>query len=336
MASIQINKTSALQTLNTICDVLQGKLSTGMRSAEMLLNNSLGKGRILALEFPEISCLCYDIQFNEEIGYEIRETEHRHLYFIYVLAGHFLHKQQHEEHHHTIRPNQNIISEVPENGITQVAFPKDVHLRFVAINVNHRSASGRIGSYLQELGGQMVAALSARNADQRLHYVGQPSFKAMDIITSLRGLDAHTAMGSIQAESAILALLAAQLEEHRNHLDPEPKLPLYAQDLKKLQHAVEHIHGHLGQKHSVQQLSKRVGLSPKKLQFLFRSMFATTVVKYINDLRLEKSRELLLQRHLNISEVAQTLGFANGSYFNKMFKQRFGESPLAFKRKNQG
>ncbi|MEW6038794.1 MAG: AraC family transcriptional regulator [Pseudomonadota bacterium] len=54
----------------------------------------------------------------------------------------------------------------------------------------------------------------------------------------------------------------------------------------------------------------------------------------VNRLRLERARRLLCDpdhRHLRIGEIAFASGFNDLSYFNRLFRRRFGETPGAFK-----
>ncbi len=61
-------------------------------------------------------------------------------------------------------------------------------------------------------------------------------------------------------------------------------------DLEKLHMARKIIVNHLEQPHSIQQLSKIVGLSTTKLKKGFRELFGTTIFELVREQRLKKSR----------------------------------------------
>jgi AraC-like DNA-binding protein len=44
---------------------------------------------------------------------------------------------------------------------------------------------------------------------------------------------------------------------------------------------------------------------------------------------MEEARRLLLERHLNVTEVAQRVGYVNPSKFAAAFRRQFGMSPSA-------
>jgi AraC family transcriptional activator of pyochelin receptor len=68
-------------------------------------------------------------------------------------------------------------------------------------------------------------------------------------------------------------------------------------------------------------------LNEFKLKKGFKYFFNTTVFGYILELRFRKAKELLSERQMNISEVAEFIGYNNTSSFSYEFKKRFGYSP---------
>ena len=53
---------------------------------------------------------------------------------------------------------------------------------------------------------------------------------------------------------------------------------------------------------------------------------------YIRSFRLHRAKQLLQTTNLNVSEIAFEVGFANLSYFSRVFKEEFGISPLETRR----
>ena len=63
----------------------------------------------------------------------------------------------------------------------------------------------------------------------------------------------------------------------------------------------------------------------------FKSKYNTTIHQYLLDYRLKKATELLINDELNVKEIAYFCGFEDPNYFSKVFKKRYGRSPLEFK-----
>jgi transcriptional regulator GlxA family with amidase domain len=71
----------------------------------------------------------------------------------------------------------------------------------------------------------------------------------------------------------------------------------------------------------------RLNISPRYLQELLERSGATFTAR-VNELRLKRAFALLTKfPHRPVSEIAAQAGFANVSHFNRLFRQRFGDTP---------
>ena len=91
--------------------------------------------------------------------------------------------------------------------------------------------------------------------------------------------------------------------------------------------ALDHIRAHFREPISVAALAERCGISDEYLRTLFRSYTGQTPLTYINTLRLEHARELLLGGYVSVAEAARQSGFESPEYFSRMFKKRYNISP---------
>ena len=72
---------------------------------------------------------------------------------------------------------------------------------------------------------------------------------------------------------------------------------------------------------------------------LYRKLNALTemtVKEFVRSIRLKRAAQLLVQKKLNISEVAYAVGFRDLSHFRKCFKQEFGMSASEYVEKRIG
>lgn len=63
----------------------------------------------------------------------------------------------------------------------------------------------------------------------------------------------------------------------------------------------------------------------------FRQRTRKTYTAYINELRVNHARQLLISSDLSVSQVALEAGFQNLSYFHRIFRKATGNSPLQFR-----
>lgn len=98
----------------------------------------------------------------------------------------------------------------------------------------------------------------------------------------------------------------------------------------KLTQVLHYIDQHYATSLSLIELSELVHVSPQYLCGLFKKELNTRPMAYINELRINKSIDLLLNEQKTISEIASAVGFMHVSYYGLQFKKLQGLSPTAF------
>ena len=78
---------------------------------------------------------------------------------------------------------------------------------------------------------------------------------------------------------------------------------------------------------SVETIGSELGLSRVQLYRKVKALTGTTPVDLLRKARLSKSRQLLTQTDLSVSEIAYKVGFTSPSYFTKCFKDEYGMVP---------
>ena len=97
---------------------------------------------------------------------------------------------------------------------------------------------------------------------------------------------------------------------------------------------IQYIDRHYNEKITLEQLAKRTHISKSYLTRRFRQFTGETIVNYINKLRIQYAREMLVNSEKNITEIAWAVGFDSPKYFHRVFKKETGESPAAFRRRH--
>lgn len=86
---------------------------------------------------------------------------------------------------------------------------------------------------------------------------------------------------------------------------------------------------------SLQILAETFHFNYNYLSKFFSQHFNTSFTEYLNSIRLKKAQELLLTSTLTLSDIALTCGYADLSYFSKLFKKYYGTSPSRYRRENK-
>lgn len=89
----------------------------------------------------------------------------------------------------------------------------------------------------------------------------------------------------------------------------------------------QYIHHHYAENLNVENLARQVYLSPGYLSVVFKEETGVNLNRYVRDIRMKKSRELLENTSMKISQIAKEVGFSNNSYFCRSFREYFGSTP---------
>lgn len=101
---------------------------------------------------------------------------------------------------------------------------------------------------------------------------------------------------------------------------------------KMIAPAVDFIEKHcFTEQITTERLCELCGISGEYLRRLFRRFTGKTPIEYINALRLENARELLVLGKCGVTEAAIISGFASPGYFSRLFTHRFGYPPSSVK-----
>lgn len=81
-------------------------------------------------------------------------------------------------------------------------------------------------------------------------------------------------------------------------------------------------------------IAKESGYSEGHLRRLFKEVYKVSPMQYLNDLRIETAKKLLLSTGLSIKEISEQCGFNSPFYFSNVFKAKFGRSPARYREEN--
>lgn len=88
-----------------------------------------------------------------------------------------------------------------------------------------------------------------------------------------------------------------------------------------------YIHEHYAEDLTLAELSEKVYISRNHLSIIFKNLTGETFNNYVTRVRIEKARELLLERNMLVYEVAEQVGYKNIPYFSTLFKKVTGMNP---------
>ncbi len=90
---------------------------------------------------------------------------------------------------------------------------------------------------------------------------------------------------------------------------------------------LQYIHDSYAEDVTLGDLADKVNISRNYLSDIFKNMVGDTFNNYLTRVRMEKAKELLLEKHMLVYEVASQVGYKNVPYFSTLFKKYIGINP---------
>lgn len=108
--------------------------------------------------------------------------------------------------------------------------------------------------------------------------------------------------------------------------------PARQKTLDKMRQILKHIEEHYSEPLSIQTMAQVSDFSDSHFMKFFKQTFGTSFTSYLNTYRLTMAARMLLSSDDSILTIAAESGFENLSYFNRIFKRKYGMTPKEFRR----
>lgn len=96
--------------------------------------------------------------------------------------------------------------------------------------------------------------------------------------------------------------------------------------------SIQYINDNIGDKISLEDLAALENFNTTYYIEWFKKIYGKSPYAYIKALRIEKSKNLLLESSRSIMEIAFMLGYENQSSFTRAFKKDVGMTPKSFRK----
>lgn len=139
------------------------------------------------------------------------------------------------------------------------------------------------------------------------------------------------ALGTAYKDNIILNLFIHQLATFTG-VGREPgdmATRLSRADIDLLNDIKTYLDQHYLEVESLQQLTRKFFINSFKLKYGFKQLFCNSVMKYVDEHKMNYARTLLQKDTVDVTDVADELGYKHYNNFSTAFKKRFGYSPAA-------
>ncbi|WP_124981524.1 BLUF domain-containing protein [Nonlabens xiamenensis] len=321
-----------IEELKALSQLLGGSFQSYDKSAVMKLDNEKGYGEVKAYEFlPGFQLKVYDIELTEELRFIKDDPSHQPLYLLYSLKGQVEHQFQSEEETNLIKPMHNVILSTSESDKSEVTIPSDTPIKLSVIFIDQKQLQ-------RTQQGESIRLAIKRITDEldekaSFKYIGDFTPETSVFATQLLNLKRNDIIGRLMLEANVYNIIASQLDDHlRNQDNPDQnESPLSKDELYEIINLYDYIRENLELEHTIKELALESGLTAKKLQIGFGYLYGSSVNNFVQYLRLERAKTLLIEDELSISEIVYEIGFSSKSYLSKLFRERYQMSPSDYR-----
>ena len=98
---------------------------------------------------------------------------------------------------------------------------------------------------------------------------------------------------------------------------------------------INYIHDHLAEDLSSEHLAKQVSLSTGHFRCLFQQLTKCPPHKYIQKVRLERAREMLVTTDQPLADIATEIGYSDQAHMTRSFKEAYDVPPAKFRKSSR-
>ncbi|UTF60672.1 GlxA family transcriptional regulator [Gilvimarinus sp. DA14] len=83
---------------------------------------------------------------------------------------------------------------------------------------------------------------------------------------------------------------------------------------------------------TIEDMADQVALSPRQFRRVFSEQIQLSPKEYLDQIRLDRGRNLLLSTHMQIEDIARQTGFSDSDVFRRRFKKQFDITPGEYRK----
>ncbi len=119
---------------------------------------------------------------------------------------------------------------------------------------------------------------------------------------------------------------------YRSRIIKSPYSFFKSENVSKIAPVLEYIDKHYSEEIKLSELAGLLNVNESYLCRMFKRIVNTSIVQYLNFVRVCKAERLLISTDKSISEISYESGFSSVSYFNRTFKKHKFTTPSTYKK----
>ncbi|WP_294154337.1 helix-turn-helix domain-containing protein [uncultured Clostridium sp.] len=147
----------------------------------------------------------------------------------------------------------------------------------------------------------------------------------------IEGNKSENISSQIKIKAALLNILAILYENNMIDRNNTSKSENYKVEYVKT--IISYIQKNYGEKIYIKDMAQQINMNEQYFCRFFKSMIGRSPIEYLNEYRVKKIEELLINSDRKIMDICLACGFNNMGNFINIFKKSTGMSPIRYRQK---
>ena len=333
MKSIQVNSLPLKEVIRDLAKAFKTDYVENCDEYSLNIPERIGKGFIQGIDFESgLGIIQYNCSFKEALEIQFVVNEVHPLKFLYCVKGTVNHGFGNEHELHSIDQYQKAIVASKETNGHVLQFQPNTQVVISSLEVARDRFAQKIACELNSMTDELRDLFQDIKANQEFYHDGFYSLQLADIIREIEDFEHGDFIRKIFLEGKAYQLLTKQIIDFQDDLkEVDHRSILRQSEIRLIEKAASIFRQELAHSETIEMVAKRVGLNANKLQEGFQHLYHMTVNQFVNHTRLERAKDYLLDTDYSISQIVEELGLTSGSYFSKIFKDKYQVTPSRYR-----
>ncbi len=328
--SVNISGESVINHIKQIAQKLGATVIRKNRESLLQIPGSLGSGFFRATEFSYGLSI---IEFNALFKYPFAlhtTNDNATLKLIFNLQNNFEYSPK-PKLEYTIEKYDSVFHSLNSSKNCYFKLPANASLSIFVILIDKNIFESKIKEVDIALDPFLIKLFKELKEKKFVYNQSKFSLSTSKLIEDYKNNTFTGFMKHVYQEAKINEIIVNFFKQYVDDQQPDKQI-LRKYTLNQIHDAATIINAELDNLPNIKVIANRVGLSQNLLQSGFRYQFDCSVHEYILTLKLKRATYLLENSELTIAEITFEVGINSKSYFSKIFKEKYGLSPRAYKK----
>lgn len=334
MMTIEVNSLPIEEVMRDISNAFRTTFSESCGEYYLDIPDHFGKGNIRGINFDGgLAIIQYDCLFHEAVEFQFTVNEVHPLKFLYCLEGAFKHRFENSEQIHTIFQYQEAVvaSDLVNGHILR--FGTETRSVVNSLEITRKTFQQKIKCNLVTMDHTLQNLFNDVEAKKTFYHNGFYSLKLADLFREMQSFEGKDFLRQLFLEGKAYQMLTMQILEYDDDLSEiSNRSILRRSEVAQIEKAAKLIKHQISELDTIDQIALEVGLNTNKLQEGFQELYGLTVNRFIQNVRLDQIKVLILNTDLNMSEIASMVGLSSKSYLSKIFKAEYDTTPSEYRK----